>query len=216
MQSGPAVVDYYFSVASPWSYLGSARFMELAARTGVWVNVRPMAFSQVLAASGGLPYQQRPAQRASYRQEDLARWRKRLGIPLTLVPKFYPVDRTPASHLVIAARTLGGSAALQLSHAILRAIWQQDRNIADWPTLIALACEAGMDGTVLAEAARSPGIAQDFKDDTDYAIEAGVFGAPTWVVDGERFWGQDRLEFLADKLMASQHQMSVNLQEKCL
>ncbi|HEY3047713.1 MAG TPA: 2-hydroxychromene-2-carboxylate isomerase [Polaromonas sp.] len=195
------VVDYYFSVASPWTFLGSERFIQLVERTGVEVNVRPMDFAQVLAASGGLPYQQRAAQRASYRQEDLARWRRRLGIALTLEPKFYPVDRTPASHLVIAARTTGATAALYLSHAILRAIWHEDRNIADWQTLADVACEAGLDGAALVDAAQAPGMAQAFQHDTACAIQAEVFGAPTWVVDGERFWGQDRLDFLEDKLV---------------
>lgn len=193
-------VDYYFSVASPWTFLGSERFIRLVKRTGTEVNVRPMDFAQVLAASGGLPYQQRAMQRASYRQVDLARWRCRLGIALTLEPKFYPVDRTPASHLVIAARASGSSAALDVSHAILRAIWQEDRNIADWQTLAGVACEAGFDGAALVDAAQAPAIAQAFRHDTACAIKAEVFGAPTWVVDSERFWGQDRLDFLEEKI----------------
>ena len=205
-------VDYYFSVASPWTFLGSERFIRLVKQTGTEVNVRPMDFSQVLAASGGLPYQQRAVQRASYRQVDLARWGGRLGIALTLEPKFYPVDRMPASHLVIAARFLGSAAALDVSHAILRAIWQEDRNIADWQTLTEIACQAGFDGAALVNAAQEPGIAEAFQQDTECAIKAEVFGAPTWVVDSERFWGQDRLDFLEKKLrknlMHSSHQIA--------
>ena len=195
-------VDYYLSVASPWTLLGSARFIAMARRTGAVVNVRPMDFSRILAASGGLPYQQRAPQRASYRQEDLARWRRRLGIPLNLEPKFYPVDREPASLMVVAARALGADAALDLSHAILAAIWQQDRDIADWPTLAALADSAGLDGRTLAAAALEPAVAAAWQRDTDDALRAQVFGAPTWVVAGERFWGQDRLDFLEEKLAA--------------
>ncbi|MDO9406477.1 MAG: 2-hydroxychromene-2-carboxylate isomerase [Polaromonas sp.] len=196
-----AAVDYFFSVASPWSFLGSARFIDLAARSGAVVRVRPMDFSQVLAATGGLPYQQRSPQRASYRQEDLARWRTRLGVPLQLEPRFYPVDRTPASLLVIAARTHGQQAVLRLSHAILQAIWQENRNIADWVVLKAIAHEAGLDGHNLAAEAQAPGVAEAYRQDTADAITAGVFGAPTWIVDGERFWGQDRLEFLEARLL---------------
>ncbi len=196
------VVDYYLSIASPWTWLGSARFIELARRHAVQVHVRPVDFGRLLAASGGLPYQQRPAQRASYRQEDLARWRRRLNLPLTLEPAFYPVDREPASRLLVAARTLGQDAALALSHALLRAIWVEDRNIADAATLTAIANDAGLDGAVLMTASREPAIYQAWQDDTDRAIAAQVFGAPTWVVDGERFWGQDRLDFLEEKLAA--------------
>lgn len=206
------VIDYYFSVASPWTFLGSERFIRLVKHTSTEVNVRPMDFSQVLAASGGLPYQQRATQRASYRQVDLSRWSCQLDIAVTLEPKFYPVDRMPASHLVIAARFLGSAAALDVSHAILRAIWQEDRNIADWQTLTEIACEAGFDGAALVNAALKPGIAEAFQHDTDCAIKAEVFGAPTWVVDSERFWGQDRLDFLEKKLrknlMHSSHQIA--------
>lgn len=161
-----------------------------------------MDFSKVMAAAGGLPYQQRPVQRSSYRQDDLARWRRRLGIPLTLEPAFYPVDRTPASLTVIAARSFGQDAALSLSHAVLRAIWQEDRNIADPALLEALADAVGLNGAALMEAARMPEALEAFQRDTDTAIAEGVFGAPTWIVDSERFWGQDRLDFLEERLAA--------------
>ena len=193
-------VDYFLSVASPWTFLGSQRFIDIARRTGATVMVRPVDFSRVMAAAGGLPYQQRPVQRASYRQDDLARWRRRLDIPLTLEPAFYPVDRTPASLAVIAARDLGQQAALALTHAVLRAIWQEDRDIADWARLESLANATGLNGAALMHAARAPGVADAFRHDTEAAIGASVFGAPTWVVDGERFWGQDRLDFLEERL----------------
>ena len=193
-------VDYFFSVASPWTFLGSQRFIDMARRNGATVKVRPMDFSRVIAAAGGLPYQQRPVQRASYRQDDLARWRLRLGIPLTLEPAFYPVDRTPASLAVIAARDIGPHAALSLSHAILRAIWQEDLDISNWELLERLANASGLNGAALIGAARTPTVAEAYRQDTEAAIETGVFGAPTWVVDGERFWGQDRLDFLEERL----------------
>jgi 2-hydroxychromene-2-carboxylate isomerase len=198
-----APVDYYLSVASPWTLLGSARFTAMARRTGAAVTVRPMDFSRVLAATGGLPYQRRAPQRASYRQEDLARWSRRLGIPLNLEPRFYPVDREPASRMLVAARALGADAALDLAHAILGAIWQRELDIADWPTLAALADGAGLDGRSLADAAHAPEAGEAWRRDTEQALRAQVFGAPTWVVDGERFWGQDRLDFLEEKLAAA-------------
>lgn len=196
------VIDYYLSIASPWTWLGSARFIDMARRHAAQVNVRPVDFGRLLAASGGLPYQQRPVQRASYRQEDLARWQRRLGLPLTLEPAFYPVDREPASRLLVAARTLGQDAALALAHALLRAIWVEERNLADEPTLAAIARDAGLDATALLAAAHEPATHQAWQEDTDRAIAAQVFGAPTWVVQGERFWGQDRLDFLEEKLTA--------------
>ena len=192
-------VQYWFSVASPWTWLGSARFAQLARRARAEVEVLPIELGAVFAATGGRPFAERPEARRSYRQLELARWSGRLGVPLTLEPRFYPVDRAPASRLLIAARRRGLD-ALGLSHAVLRAIWQEQRDIADWATLRQLADEQGLDGAALAEAARDPAVLEEFEADTRRAIAAGVFGAPTYVVDGERFWGQDRLDFLAERL----------------
>lgn len=197
------VVDYYLSIASPWTWLGSARFIDMARRHGTRVNVWPVDFGRLLAASGGLPYQQRPVQRASYRQEDLARWRAHLQLPLTLEPAFYPVDREPASRLLVAAKALGQDAALNLSHALLQAIWVEDRDLADESTLTAIASETGLDAAALLASAKEPSTQQAWQEGTDRAITAQVFGAPTWIVQGERFWGQDRLDFLDRKLAAS-------------
>ena len=197
---GPATaIQYWFSVASPWSWLGSARFTHLAQRSGASVEVLPIELAQVFAASGGRPFAERPKQRQSYRQLELSRWSRRLGVPLTLEPRFYPVDRMPASCLLVAARNIEAD-ALALSHAVLRAIWQEDRDIADWHTLAELARDAGLDGNELVAAARQPAVAAQCRRDTECAISAEVFGAPTYVIDGERFWGQDRLDFLAERL----------------
>ena len=192
-------IQYWFSVASPWTWLGSARFAELARRAGAQVEVLPMELGTVFAATGGRPFNERPEARRSYRQLELARWSRRLGVPLNLVPRHYPVDRLPASQLLIAARQRGLD-ALTLSHGVLRAIWQEDRDIADWVTLEHIAQAQGLDGAALVRRAREPVILEQLNADTQRAIAAGVFGAPTFVVDGERFWGQDRLDFLAERL----------------
>lgn len=192
-------IDYYFSVASPWTYLGSARFIDMASRYRLTVNVMPLDYTRVFAASGGALYSERAPQRRAYRQVELARWRRRLGVPLTLEPRHYPVDRCPASYLLIAARRQG-HATLGLSHAILRAIWHEEQDIADWDTLAKLADGVGFEGHALADAARDPSVADEYQRDTDRAIAALVFGAPTYVMDGELFWGQDRLDFVEERL----------------
>ncbi|SHI20674.1 2-hydroxychromene-2-carboxylate isomerase [Pollutimonas bauzanensis] len=196
-------VDYYFSVASPWAYLGSARFMDMVAQHCASPRVLPIDLGRVFATTGGLPYPERAAARRAYRQMDLGRWRDRLGIPLRLEPRFYPVDRKPASYLLIAARRQDQAAALRLSHAILRTVWADDGNIADWKVLRALADEAGLDGAALADHAGAPAIAEQFESDTDMAIAARVFGSPSYVIDGEIFWGQDRLDFVAQRLASA-------------
>lgn len=195
-----AVVQYWFSTASPWTWLGSARFADLVRRRGAKVDVLPVDLGEVFAATGGTAFQKRSAARQSYRQLELARWSKHLGVPIKLEPRHYPVDRGPSSRVIIAARNVGLD-ALALSHAVLRAIWLEEEDIAHWPTLRRLAEGCGFDGQGLVLAAQGPAIEAQYRGNTRRAIEAQVFGSPTFVVDGERFWGQDRLEFLDERLL---------------
>jgi 2-hydroxychromene-2-carboxylate isomerase len=188
-------IDYWLSVASPWAYLGGERFARLAARHGAPVNVRPMELGDVFAATGGVPFSKRSAARQAYRQVELARWSRTLGVPLNLVPRFYPVDRAPASQLLLAARCAGYD-ALVLSNAVLKAIWADDLDIADWAVLRDIVDASGMPGVALTRMARQPAMAELIAVETRAAVEAGVFGAPTYVVRGELFWGQDRLDFV--------------------
>jgi 2-hydroxychromene-2-carboxylate isomerase len=194
-------VEYYFSVASPWAYLGGARFMDIASRHGASVKTYPMELARIFAASGGTPFGERAPQRQHYRQLELARWSRRLDIPITLLPRYYPVDRRPASCLLIAARE-AGMPVLDLSQRVLRAIWLEEKNIADWTTLAGLCADAGLDGKALVDTARSPALARQYDADTDQAIARNVFGSPSYIVDGELFWGQDRLDFVEERLAA--------------
>jgi carboxymethylenebutenolidase len=193
-------IDYYFATISPWSYLGHARFVELARRNGASVRVLPTDYGRVFPASGGLPLPKRAPQRQAYRLVELQRFSQWLGVPLTLHPKFFPAPGDDAARLIIAAdRAAGTDAALDLTGRVFAAVWAQERNIADAATLAALAAEAGL-GAGVADAARSPEVQQAYDAITQQAIDAGVFGAPSYVVGGEIFWGQDRLDFLERRL----------------
>ena len=197
-----ANVQYWFSTASPWTWLGSERFAELVRRCGARVDVLPVDLGEVFAATGGTAFQKRSAARQTYRQLELARWSKHLGVPITLEPRHYPVDRGPSSRVIIAARNAGLD-ALALSQVVLRAIWVEEEDIAHWPTVQRLAERCGLDGGALVLAAQSRAVEAQYLDNTRRAIEAQVFGSPTFVLNGERFWGQDRLDFLAARIDAS-------------
>jgi len=192
-------VTYYLSLASPWTYLGSEVFSRILQEQAAEVQVRPIDLGAIFPKTGGLPLPQRAPERQAYRLVELERWRKLRGLPLNLQPRFFPVSQDKAACLVIAADESGND-ALGLAHRLLRAVWAEERNIDDSETLYALATECGLEAAPLLTRSAEPGIAQRFQSYTQEALEAGVFGAPTYLLDGELFWGQDRLDFHEAKL----------------
>jgi 2-hydroxychromene-2-carboxylate isomerase len=192
-------VTVYYSLQSPWTWLGWARFREIATGAGAEVDYRVIRMAPVFAASGGLPLAQRPKQRQAYRLQELIRWRDHLGVPLTLHPRFFPTDETRAALMVLAHKLAGGDAGA-LSGAFLRAVWAEERDLADPATLEAIAEEQGLDGASLLAASGMPPVAAAYEANTEAAIEQGVFGVPTFVVGDQLFWGQDRLDFVARAL----------------
>lgn len=188
-------IDYYFTLTSPWTYLGHQRLVEMARRHGAEIRVKPVDYGVIFPQTGGLPLPKRAPARQAYRLMELKRWRAQLGIELNLHPKFFPAPAEAASRMVIAADQAGGD-SLGLAHAILSAIWTQEKDIADLPTLSEIANAAGHDGTALVAASQEPGTLAAFEALTQEALARGVFGAPTYVYKDELFWGQDRLEFL--------------------
>jgi len=194
-------IDYYLAPQSPWTYLGHERFARIASAAGATVRVRPMDLGgKVFPVSGGLPLGQRAPQRQAYRLVELARFRDALGLPLNLKPKYFPVSGDDAARLIIAVeRADGAAAALRLTGAVLSAVWAHERNIADAATLAALLAECGLPAARL-EASRTPEVQAAYDANTQQAIDAGVFGSPSYVIDGEIFWGQDRLDFVERRL----------------
>lgn len=195
------IVNYYFFPNSPFAYMGHARLVAIARGHGATIRVRPMDAAKVFPVSGGLPLGQRAKQRVAYRMTELKRWRDFLGLPMSVEPKFFPVAGNPAALLIIAAEEVSPAAALNLAGRVLAAVWEHDRNIADETTLIALANEAGLDGTALLARSKAPEIQARYDTYTQEAIDRQVFGAPTYVYNDELFWGQDRLDFL-DRALA--------------
>ena len=190
-------VDYYFAPQSPWAYLGHQRFQNILQKSGATVRVMPIDLGgKVFPISGGLPLGQRAPQRQAYRLTELARFSKWLGAPLHLKPTFFPVSGDDAAKLIIAVdMAAGANAAMAITGAILSAVWSQQRNIADEKTLVELLKEQNLPATCL-EQAYSQAAQERYETYTQMAIDVGVFGAPSYVVNGEIFWGQDRLDFV--------------------
>ncbi len=195
-------VDYYFVPQSPWAYLGHERFAALLRDTGAAVRVLPMDLGKIFPLSGGLPLQKRAPQRQAYRLLELRRFSEALDIPIHPEPRFFPVAGDPAARLITAvALHDGDEAAMRLTGAVLAAVWTQQRDIADDATLAALLAESGLDAARLGQS-RQPEVQARYDGQTQAAIELNVFGAPSYVIDGELFWGQDRLDFVARQLRA--------------
>ena len=194
-------VTYYYALASPWSYLGGPRLVEIAEHTGATVHYKPVYVPRLFPATGTLALRDRPPLRQAYRLVELKRWRERLGMPLNGEPRFFPVNESRAARMVIVARREGENAA-HLTNALMRAVWAEERDIADAPTLVEIASACGLDGAALIEAAEAAEVVAAYEDDTEEAIERGVFGVPSYVLGTEVFWGQDRLDFVQAALAA--------------
>jgi 2-hydroxychromene-2-carboxylate isomerase len=190
-------IDYYASLNSPWTYLGSAPFAEIARRHGATVNVKPAKFGPIFEQTGGLPLPKRSPQRQAYRLMDLKRWREVRERPLNLEPRYFPCNDLPATRLVIAAK-LQGKDAHRLSLELGRALWEREETLADPATLASSAARAGLDAAALRAGGPSDAELDALLEQyTQEALKAGVFGAPSYVLpSGEIFWGQDRLELL--------------------
>lgn len=191
------ICEYYFAPQSPWAYFGHARLIALAKQYDVQIDMKPIDLPKLFSVSGGLPLAKRPPQRQAYRLVELKRWSAHLGLPLNLQPKFSPASGDAASKLIIATKFAHGTdAALELTSAIMHAFWADDKNIMDADTLAGLASAAGHDGAALVKASETTSVQNEYEQFTNDAMAASVFGAPWYIVDGEAFWGQDRLDFV--------------------
>jgi 2-hydroxychromene-2-carboxylate isomerase len=197
-------LDCYYSLSSPWAYFAGPQLQDIVRRHRVKLVLKPYDFQAVVQQTGGIPIRTRPAPRRSYHAEELARWRDYLGMPMNLEPRYYPQSMPTdpdwnkyAGWMVIAAQQQGLDAFV-LSHALLRALWAEERDTSQPDVRIAIANENGYDGAALQALERSPSVLQEYQAFSDEAVRRGVFGAPTFIIEGqaERWWGQDRLVFV--------------------
>lgn len=196
----PQPLDYYFVLNSPWSYLAARQLGGIVERTGAELRLKPVQLPTLFAATGGQLLRDRSPARQAYRLQELARWSQWLGVPMHIQPAHFPVDESLAIGTVLAAVDAGFN-ALPLTVALGKALWTDNRNLAD-DTVVRDALVATLLPPELLDKARAPGHADTLAANTEDAIRANVFGVPTCVVGTEVFWGQDRLDFVERALGA--------------
>ncbi|WP_299368927.1 2-hydroxychromene-2-carboxylate isomerase [uncultured Tateyamaria sp.] len=190
-----AHIDYYFATLSPYTYLAGNRFEEVAKRHGATVTYKPLDIMALFSRTGGTPPKDRHINRVEYRAQELVRQAKKYEMPFNLKPAHWPTNAAPSSYAIIAAQNAGGGDLGALVQGVLRAVWAEDKDIAQDDVVKSCLEAAGFDPS-LADSGLLSG-AETYAANLEEAIDKGAFGAPFYIVDGDqRFWGQDKIEDL--------------------
>lgn len=197
-----ATVHHYYSLLSPWVYLGWPELTRLAEQLEFPVRDVLVQLPQVFKANGGVPGGQKSAAKQRYRDMELRRWSAYFGVEAMSHPRHHPFDDALASRLVLAA-TDDPERAPQLAYTFMQGLWRDDRDLADADTLRELVESEGLDADSLFAAAEHSAVQTRLDANTEEAIEQGVFGVPTYRIGDELFWGQDRLDFVERRLRES-------------
>lgn len=197
-------IDYFYAAHSAFAYLGSARLMAIAAEAGRQIRHKPMDLRKVMDAAGSIWFRERPkAHLAYFFGREIERWSEERDAPvLGRTPTHHHKDMTLPNCMLIAAEKAGpdSGAVDRLAHAMLQAHWRDDADLADAETLRSIAQSLALDGGRLLDAAVTAPVEAAYAANTEEAIARSVFGSPTYFVDGDMFYGQDRLELVARAL----------------
>ncbi len=190
-----AHIDYFFSTMSPFTYLAGTRLEEIAARHGATLSYKPLDILALFTRTGGTAPKDRHDNRKAYRMQELKRQSVKAGLAMNFAPMFFPVNTAPSSYAIIAAQKAGGGDVSALVHGFTRAVWAEERNIAEDEVIRDVMTRAGFDPAIADHGMMMA--ADTYMANLEEAVSRGVFGAPFYICDDdERFWGQDRLDDL--------------------
>lgn len=185
-------IDFYFDFSSPYGYFASAKIDDIAAKYGREVVWRPILLGAVFKITGQQPLPTIPL-KGSYAKHDLARSARLFGVPFRLPSKF-PVAGQAPSRAFYWVGDRDPALARQLARALYRAYFAEDRDISSPEVTANVAAKLGIERDGMLAALNDPAVKERLKSEVDAAIERGVFGSPYIIIDGEPFWGSDRLE----------------------
>jgi 2-hydroxychromene-2-carboxylate isomerase len=193
-------IKYYYSVASPFSYLAIDRFIDLVNKKNVEVEELPFDLvGQVFPNTGGVPVPKRHPSRLKYRLIEIERIGKKYGVEINVQPKFFPPsDPHLPARFTIAAIELGNK--LTFGKECLKYLWSKEKDISDLKILEEICNNLQLSFSKIEELANSEKVKKIYSDNSNNAIKEDVFGAPTYIYNDELYWGQDRLEYLEDNI----------------
>jgi 2-hydroxychromene-2-carboxylate isomerase len=191
-------LEYFFDYVSPFSYLADSQLPAIAERTGAEIVYRPFFLAGVMQAAKNSPPITVP-NKGKYMFADITRWARRYGVEANPNPHF-PVNTLHAMRAAVAA--LGDRRFPDFHRAMFRAVWAEGRNLADEEVLRAAVDAAGLDGAKIVARAKEQEVKDALRRNGEEAVERGAFGAPTFFVGGEMFWGNDRLDFVEEALVS--------------
>ena len=192
-----AEIEYFYSAHSAFAYLGSARFMEIATAAGRKIAHKPVDLRRVVPESGSVPFGKRSKAHVRYFfGREIARWSEQRAAPVVDgIPTYHHHKLDLPNGMLIAGITQGVNVD-QLAHAMLESHWRDDADLADRDTLLRIGTSVNVDANALLEQALSPEVTEIYRANTQEAVDRSVFGSPTYFVDGDMFYGQDRLEMV--------------------
>ncbi len=189
------ILDYYFATPSPWAYLATPRLIELKNKYDLKINWKPSDLMEIFAVHGVAAVKDRPQPVQLNRLTELKRWGKFLNMPITIQPKFFPVDPS-LSHRTIILAQKNSIKIENLIFSFQKAVWADEKNISDENTIIEICKSNNFNSSSIIEDANSEEIINEYKKNTEDALSSNVWGSPTFIYNNELFWGQDRIDFL--------------------
>lgn len=193
-------VEFYFDVGSPAAYLAWTQLPRIVREAGSEIEYRPFLLGGVFQATGNRSPMEVPA-KGQYLQDDLQRFARRYGVPFRHNP-FFPINTLALMRGALGLQLRDPGRMVPYVDAVYRAIWVDGKNMNDPAVVADVLRQAGFDPEKILALAADPAIKDDLKVVTQEAVARGVFGAPTFFVGEEMFWGQDRLDFVKEALQA--------------
>ena len=203
-------IDCYYYGASPFSYLGHRALQETAARHGATIAWKPVDLMEIWALSGAVPPAQRPPVRQRYRLIELQRIALHRGVELNLRPAHFPVDTTLADCCTIALGEAGYDPAGYMER-VFRGVWSDEADMGERTEIAARLEAEGFDAQAILQAAQGDAVRAIRQANTREAIERDAVGVPAYVVSGEVFWGQDRIEMIDEALRTARAPVSADV-----